>query len=258
MIPDAARTEVLRRIRAAESEHRVRVLLAVESGSRAWGFESPDSDFDARFIYVHERDWYLSIDDKRDVIEYPIVDDIDLNGWELRKALRLFRSSNPVFVEWIQSPIVYLEHESFAAKCRDLLPAVYSCLRGIHHYRSMAKGNYKGYLREALVPRKKYFYVLRPLLAVRWIETHGTPAPIEFHKLLPLLDGQHELVADIQRLLEQKRATPELGLAPQIASIHAFIEAELQRLEGLEPEPMQPSIDATGRLNELFAHYLRA
>lgn len=80
MIPIPVRAEILRRVRAAEAEHRVQVLLAVESGSRAWGFESPNSDFDARFIYVHERDWYLSIDDKRDVIEYPIVDDIDLNG----------------------------------------------------------------------------------------------------------------------------------------------------------------------------------
>jgi hypothetical protein len=256
MIPATVRTEILRRIHVAEAEHGVKVLLAVESGSRAWGFESPNSDFDARFIYVHERDWYLSIDDKRDVIEYPIVDDIDLNGWELRKALRLFRSSNPAFVEWIQSPIIYLEHGSFAPTCRDLLPAVYSCLRGIHHYRSMAKTNYRGYLREDLVPLKKYFYVLRPLLSVRWLEAYGRPAPIEFHKLLPLVDGEPDLIADIQRLLEQKRAAPEMGLAPQVPSIHAFIEAELQRLEALDLEPSQALDDATERLNELFTRCL--
>jgi len=258
MIPAPVRTEILRRIRAAEAEHRVRVLLAVESGSRAWGFESPNSDFDARFIYVHERDWYLSIDDKRDVIEYPIVDDIDLNGWELRKALRLFRGSNPAFIEWIQSPIVYLEHGSFAQACRDLLPTIYSCVRGIHHYRSMAKTNYRGYLREELVPLKKYFYVLRPLLSVRWLEAFGRPAPIEFHKLLHLVDGQSDLLADIQKLLEQKRAAPEMGLAPQVASIHAFIEAELQRLESLELDPSQPLDNATGHLNKLFARCLPA
>ncbi|MEZ5649585.1 MAG: nucleotidyltransferase domain-containing protein [Burkholderiaceae bacterium] len=258
MIPAPVRSEILRRIRTAEAEHGVHVLLAVESGSRAWGFESPNSDFDARFIYVHERDWYLSIDDKRDVIEYPIVDDIDLNGWELRKALRLFRNSNPAFVEWIQSPIVYREHGSFASACQELLPAVYSCLRGIHHYRSMAKTNYRGYLRENLVPLKKYFYVLRPLLSVRWLEAYGRPAPIEFHKLLPLVDEQPDLTVDIQRLLEQKRAAPEMGLAPQVPSIHAFIEAELNRLESLALEPSQPSSDATRRLNELFTRYLPA
>ena len=109
VIPAPARTEIQSRLRRAETEHEVRVLLAIESGSRAWGFASPDSDFDARFIYVNRMDWYLSIglEEQRDVIEYPIVDEMDINGWDLRKALRLFRGSNPGFVEWIQSPIVY-------------------------------------------------------------------------------------------------------------------------------------------------------
>lgn len=258
MIPEPVRTEILSRVHAAEAEHRVRVLLAVESGSRAWGFESPNSDFDARFIYVHDRDWYLSIDDQRDVIEYPIVDDIDLNGWELRKALRLFRSSNPAFVEWIQSPIVYLEQGPFAAACRSLLPEVYSCLRGIHHYRSMAKTNYRGYLRESLVPLKKYFYVLRPLLSVRWLQAYGRPAPIEFDKLLHLIDDQPELIADIHELLARKRSSPEMGLAPKVASIQQFIEAELQSLEAQKLEPSQPSSDVTERLNEVFLRCLPA
>ena len=256
MIPAPVRTEILRRVRAAEAEHRVQVLLAVESGSRAWGFESPNSDFDARFVYVHERDWYLSIDDKRDVIEYPIVDDIDLNGWELRKALRLFRNSNPAFVEWVQSPIVYLEHGPFAAACRSLLSAVYSCQRGIHHYRSMAKTNYRGYLREDMVPLKKYFYVLRPLLSVRWLEAYASPAPIEFSKLLHLIDGQSQLIGDIQELLAQKRASPEMGLAPQVASIHSFIEAEFLRLDAIDQEPAQPASKASERLNDLFVRCL--
>lgn len=178
MIPEPVRSEILRRIQGAEREHGVRVLLAVESGSRAWGFESPNSDYDVRFIYAHEVVWYLSVDleSKRDVIEYPIVDDIDLNGWDVRKALRLFARSNPAFVEWIQSPIVYMERGGFAASVRNLLPAVYSCISGVHHYRSMAQTNYRGYLKAGLVPLKKYFYVLRPLLSVRWLERHGKPA----------------------------------------------------------------------------------
>ncbi len=256
MIPVPVRTEILRRVRAAEAEHRVQVLLAVESGSRAWGFESPNSDFDTRFIYVHERDWYLSIDDKRDVIEYPIVDDIDLNGWELRKALRLFRNSNPAFVEWVQSPIVYLEHGPFAGACRSMLPAVYSCQRGIHHYRSMAKTNYRAYLREDMVPLKKYFYVLRPLLSVRWLEAYACPAPIQFGNLLHLIDGRTQLVEDIQELLQRKRAAPEMGLAPQVASIHSFIEGELLRLDTIDHEPAWSASEATEHLNELFVRCL--
>lgn len=254
MIPTSVREEILQRIHRAEEEHDVKVLLAVESGSRAWGFESVNSDYDARFIYVHRRDWYLSVglEEKRDVIEYPIVDDIDLNGWDLRKALRLFWKSNPAFVEWVQSPIIYAEHGCFARRVRELLPTVYSCVSGVHHYRSMAKTNFRGYLRAEQVPLKKYFYVLRPLLAVRWLERYGSAAPIEFAKLLHLIDDQPDLLADIHALLEKKRAAAELGLSAPVRSIDAFIEAELARLEGFniaqrERSDVLPSLDVVFR-----------
>ena len=253
MIPAPVREEIQRRIRRAEEEHDVKVVLAIESGSRAWGFESPNSDYDARFIYVHRRDWYLSVglEEKRDVIEYPIVDDIDLNGWDLRKALRLFWKSNPAFVEWVQSPLVYADHGGFAERVRALMPAVYSCVSGMYHYRSMAKTNYRGYLRGEEVPLKKYFYVLRPLLSVRWLERYGTAAPIEFAKLLHLIDDQPDLLADIDDLLEKKRAAPELGLAEPVHNINDFIEAELGRLERMNPL-VTPRGDVLSRLDEVF------
>jgi predicted nucleotidyltransferase len=238
LIPEDIQADIKARLAQAEQQHEVKVLLAVESGSRAWGFASPNSDYDARFIYVNRPEWYLSVglEEQRDVIEYPIVDDIDINGWDLRKALRLFWKSNPAFVEWIQSPIVYRQEGSFADAARNLLPQTYSCERGIHHYRSMAKTNYRGYLREDLVPLKKYFYVLRPLLAVRWLEQHGTPAPIEFQRLLSMIPAGDPLLDAINDLLALKRKSPELGLSPQIAPIHSFIEHELERLETVAPE----------------------
>ncbi len=258
MIPAPVREEILQRIRRAEDEHDVKVLLAVESGSRAWGFESPNSDFDARFIYAHRRDWYLSVglEEKRDVIEYPIVDDIDLNGWDLRKALRLFWKSNPAFIEWVQSPIVYAEHGGFAEHVRRLIPAVYSCVSGVHHYRSMAKTNYRGYLRGDEVPLKKYFYVLRPLLSVRWLERYGTSAPIEFAKLLHLIGDQPTLLAAIDELLARKRAAPELGLSAPVRSINDFIEAELERLEQINPQASSRG-EVLTRLDEVFHASLR-
>ena len=259
MIPPEVRAEILRRIGAAEEEHDVRVLLAVESGSRAWGFESPNSDYDARFIYVHRPDWYLSVglEERRDVIEYPIVDDIDLNGWDVRKALRLFWKSNPAFVEWIRSPIVYAERGAFAARVRELLPLVYSGASGVHHYRSMAKTNFRGYLQSDRVPLKKYFYVLRPLLAVRWLERYGTAAPIEFGQLLHLIEGNRALVADIEALLAHKRAAPESGLSSPVPSINAFIESELQRLESFDP-PASPRGEVLPKLDEVFHGSLRS
>jgi predicted nucleotidyltransferase len=157
-------------------------------------------------------------------------------------------------VEWIQSPIVYASHGRFAELARALLPQVYSCERGIYHYRSMAKTNYRGYLRAELVPLKKYFYVLRPLLAVRWLERYQQAAPIEFQRLLEMVEDSL-LLTDIHELLERKRATPELGRAPPIPRINAFIESELERLEHLKPPPWRPS-DVVPTLNAAFRELL--
>jgi predicted nucleotidyltransferase len=197
----------------------------------------------------------MDLEEKRDVIEYPIVDDIDLNGWDVRKSLRLFWKSNPAFIEWIQSSIVYIDSGSFRSRANALLPQVYNGVHGLYHYRSMAKTNYRGYLKADRVPLKKYFYALRPLLAVRWIERYRTAAPIEFHKLLHLLDDRPDLQRDIDALLEKKRAAPELGLADPVPSLNAFIEAELERLD----QPVVPHFERgrhTEHLNALFHEVL--
>jgi predicted nucleotidyltransferase len=252
-IPADIHAEIMRRLARTERDEGVRIILAVESGSRAWGFHSPNSDYDVRFIYMRPASSYLAVDleERRDVIEYPIVDDIDLNGWDLRKALRLFWKSNPAFMEWIQSPIVYREHGAFAQGARGLVDQVYSIERGIYHYRSMAKTNYRGYLLADMVPLKKYFYVLRPLLAVRWLERYGSAAPIEFGKLLHLIDDQPQLTQAIDALLRQKRDAPEMGLSPPVAMIHNFVESELARLEAMTP-PRDEHAKSLPMLNALF------
>jgi len=239
MIKQNIKKEILRRIKEAEEEHEVRVLYAIESGSRAWGFESPNSDYDVRFIYAHPKDWYVAVDleDKRDVIEYEIIDEIDINGWDVRKALKLFWKSNPAFVEWIQSPIIYIDDKKFAHKARQLLNDIYSVEKGIYHYRSMAKTNYRGYLKKDIVPLKKYFYVLRPLLSIMWLEKYRKPAPIEFEKLRSLIDSGSSLDIEIAKLLERKRKSLEKELLPAIPELNLFIEAELKRLENYQESP---------------------
>jgi predicted nucleotidyltransferase len=227
MIKESARAEIDRRLSHVEQEHNVRILYAVESGSRAWGFASPNSDYDVRFVYAHKPEWYLSVFPQRDVIEYPIVDDIDLSGWDVRKALQLFYKSNPSLVEWLQSPMVYRDDKTFAAALRELLKTSYSNPSGWHHYRSMARTNYRGYLREDTVPLKKYFYVLRPLLAMRWIETYKTAPPIEFEALLGLLNKEPEVRAAINELVARKMQALEKEIIPRNKTLTGFIEAEL-------------------------------
>ena len=253
MIEENIKKEILQRIKNAEKEHNVKVLYAVESGSRAWGFASPNSDYDVRFIYAHPQDWYLAVDleAKRDVIEYEIVDEIDINGWDIRKALQLFQKSNPAFIEWIQSPIVYIDDLTFAATARNLVSDIYSVEKGIYHYRSMAKTNYRGYLQQETVPLKKYFYVLRPLLSIMWLEKYQTPAPIEFEKLRSLIPAESSLNRQIAELLERKKKSLEKELAPAIPELNQFIESELERLENYRGTTEKNSAHMTA-LNSLF------
>ncbi|MEP1385040.1 MAG: nucleotidyltransferase domain-containing protein [Paraglaciecola sp.] len=252
-IAPEVRQEILRRIKSAESEHNVKVLYAIESGSRAWGFESPNSDYDVRFIYAHPKDWYVAVnlEDKRDVIEYPIVDEIDINGWDVRKALKLFWKSNPAMVEWLQSPIVYVDDNHFAQQAKNLITSVYSNAKGIYHYRSMAKTNYRGYLKNEMVPLKKYFYVLRPLLAIKWIEKYHEPAPIVFEQLRTLVADNKLLDAEISKLLERKRVSLEKEVAPAIPTLNKFIEDELERLESYGEKSNVRTADFDA-LNQLF------
>jgi predicted nucleotidyltransferase len=220
---------IRRELEALEKKAGITILLAVESGSRAWGFASQDSDYDVRFLYVRPKEAYLRLEPQRDVIEHLLNDVLDINGWDIGKALRLMHSSNPTLFEWLSSPIVYMERP-FAQQLRAASGAYFLAKPGLHHYLSMAGGNYREYLKGDSVRLKKYFYVLRPLLACRHILSRGTPPPMLFQTLLhSQMDSA--LIPVVERLMEQKRRTPELGEGPRIAALNDFIEAELPALE---------------------------
>jgi predicted nucleotidyltransferase len=241
-----------------EREEQVVICFAVESGSRAWGFPSTDSDYDVRFIYVHRPEWYLSIDleERRDVIERPVTDDVDLSGWDIRKALKLFRKSNPPLLEWLQCPIIYRERFSLARRLRALLSAFYSPRANFFHYLHTAQGNLREYLRGDTVWLKKYFYVLRPLLAVRWIERGLGPVPMEFRRLLDATITDPTLRHAIDDLLAAKTAGTELDRGPRIEPISHFIETEMARIESTA-EALESPAPPLESLNELFRETLQ-
>ena len=232
-VDDSVRQRILDELRAIERQHRVTILFACESGSRGWGFASPDSDYDVRFIYAHRLPWYVSVFPQRDVIERPIDDVLDVSGWDLRKALGLLHASNPTLIEWLRSPIIYHQHSDVMTAFNALAAQHFSRTRGWHHYVAMAKKTFRGYLQGDAVRTKKYLYVLRPLLAARWIErhAHGTP-PMPFVALAEaVLDPAHDaaLIAAINDLLAVKMRAGEAALGPRRAVLHAFIEQELAR-----------------------------
>lgn len=222
---------ILEKLKQIEAEHNVKVLFAVESGSRAWGFPSKDSDFDVRFVYVHEKDWYLSIDQKRDVIEYPINEMLDISGWDVKKALQLFAKSNPALLEWLRSPIVYFDLLTLSEELRNVGNDILSKKACIYHYLHMARGNYRDYLQHEEVKIKKYFYVLRPLLACMWIEKFQEIPPILFDDLLKI-EGLDELfLEEVMKLLERKKQGEELDLEPRKKVLNDFIEEKLEFFE---------------------------
>jgi len=241
-----------------ERRENVHIVYVCESGSRAWGFPSEDSDYDVRFIYVRPHDWYLSIDveRRRDVIEEPIVDELDVNGWDIRKALQLLAKSNPPLMEWLDSPIVYLERTPIAAMLREAVATFYSPKACFYHYYTIARNTTESKLRSEMVRHKSYFYALRPLLACRWIEADLGVVPIEFGTLVERVVDDAELREEIDRLLAWKRAGGEKDLGPGIPAISSFIERELARL-GPVGEGISPTKATIDRLNDLFREAVR-
>ncbi|KQW45316.1 MULTISPECIES: nucleotidyltransferase domain-containing protein [unclassified Roseateles] len=226
-VSDEMRATVIENLAALERQHQVKVLFACESGSRGWGFASPDSDYDVRFVYINRLPWYLTVEPGRDVIEQPISGELDINGWDLRKTLQLLRESNPTLLEWLRSPIVYQQEADWVARLRTLAEEGFSPVRGYHHYVSMARKNLREHLYGEAVRYKKYLYVLRPLLAARWIrEGRGVP-PMRFAELASQILTDSAVLTEVNALLEVKMRAGESATSPRWVGIHDFIEAEL-------------------------------
>jgi predicted nucleotidyltransferase len=241
-IDPAIRAEILTRLAQIELEQGVRILYACESGSRGWGFASPDSDYDVRFIYAHPLDWYLRVSPERDVIELPISDVLDINGWELKKALGLLKKGNATLIEWLDSPVTYRQESRFLAAMREVARSTWQPERSFYHYLHMARGNYREYLQGELVRHKKYLYVLRPILAALWIEKGRGIPPMRFQALVDGLVTDPELRQAIDALLAKKRRAGETEYGSRLSVLNAFIDAELKRLTDI-PLPAREPVD---------------
>ena len=248
--------EIKNELHRLEAQHDIKILYAVESGSRAWGFASVDSDWDVRYIYIHKLDWYLKIDEQKDSQEEILPNDIDLSGWELKKALRLFRKSNPPLLEWLSSPMVYMEQFSTADKLRDLMTKFFNPKSCLYHYLHMAVGNYKDYLQRDMVRSKRYFYVLRPILACDWIMRTNKMPPMEFSKLLESEVTNTNLKSEIESLLERKISGEELDDQPKIQIINDFLDEKIKFYSEFVKSIDKIEQPATSLLDNLFRETL--
>jgi len=262
--------EIIEKLRWLEKDKDVKIIYACEAGSRAWGFASDNSDWDVRFLYVKPLSWYVSINEKqRDVIEYVNKgNDLDIVGWDIRKALRLLKKSNPALLEWLNSPIQYIKDDSLQ-DLQDAASIYYSPKSLLWHYLHMARGNVREYLRgKDQVWLKKYLYVVRPLMACNWIEQHNGIPPVNFETLL--FEGWNDrfsydkdfgnLWEDINDLVLRKKQGDELSYGPIIPSIQFFIETEIERLNSKEAQeqwPQHPTPKSARVLDVLFRNMLR-
>ncbi len=234
------RKEIQDNLDAIEDRCHVKILLAVESGSRAWGFASPDSDYDVRFIYMREPEDYLRIDPMKSVIEWKLDEVLDINGWDLTKSLQAFAKGNPNILEWSGSPIVYRKSELWDPICETGL-RYFSEKAALCHYYGTANSTFHESLTGETVRYKKYFYALRPLLCCRWVERYHEVPPVLFSELLKLFQVADEgfpanLSGEIQLLLERKAVSEEKDLNPHMPAILDFIRNECIRQKRISEE----------------------
>ena len=242
-------------------DHAVRLPLAIESGSRAWGFPSPDSDYDCRFIFVRAQDDYLSLHPKRDVIETPPDGVLDVNGWDLAKALRLMLKGNAVVLEWLRSPVAYRcdvqFRDAFLALAQDCADRR---LIG-RHYLHLGERQRRTYFGDGKsVALKKLFYALRPAAALRWLRLHPDEAvpPMHFPTLMAECAPGAEVAAVTADLMARKAETRELGEGPLPEPIAGFIAEEFAAAqEAFETGSVRPSRAARAKADAFFRDVVR-
>lgn len=237
-----------------EKENHIRILYACESGSRAWGFPSPDSDFDVRFIYARKKNDYLSIHEINDVIDLPVNEVLDIGGWDVKKALKLFLKSNGPLYEWLQSPIVYMDESGFATALQQLMPKYFSLRSAGNHYLSMAINTVNNDLQGEQIKMKRYFYALRSALACKWIVERQTVPPMEFGELRILVDGK-SFQSDIDELLKLKAVSDEKTIIKPFPVLDDWLNETLTMCKELMsqiPSNRQPADE----LNAIFRKYI--
>ncbi|MDE6387268.1 MAG: nucleotidyltransferase domain-containing protein [Lachnospiraceae bacterium] len=248
------KAEIVSKLAAIEEKEKVKILYAVESGSRAWGVASPDSDYDVRFIYVRTKEDYLSVQEKRDVIEWQLDDVLDINGWDLKKTLVQFHKGNATLFEWANSPIIYRitdEWRDIYESCKQY----FSEKTALYHYYGTANSTFKQYLQSEEVKYKKYVYALRPLLACKYIEDQHRVPPVMFDNLLRQ-SLPKELSMEIEKMLEIKTKGDEIDLNPKMPVIQKFIEDEIARYERILKSMPDDRNPEWGTLDNVFLRIL--
>lgn len=206
---------IMQKLKETERNYEVKIPFAIESGSRGWGFASQDSDYDCRFIYVHRKDWYLSVLEKKDIIEYAADEIFDVNGWDLKKVLQHIMKSNAVMFEWLSSNELYIKEDYVATQLQTLANKFFNPIAVSYHYLSIAKNKLGEILSEDEAKLKKYFYILRPIANLEYIFKYMKMPYMEYDRTLAEINLDKAILAEIQELQRIKIDSDESFKIPQ-------------------------------------------
>ncbi|WP_158706888.1 nucleotidyltransferase domain-containing protein [Candidatus Phycorickettsia trachydisci] len=246
LISHEAKLHIQNKLQQVAKEQDVQILLAVESGSRAWGFPSKDSDYDVRFIYVRKKNTYLSVKNYRDVIEVPVLYDevlgvpFDLNGWDIRKALQLALKSNPVLIEWLVSPVCYMSDFNIITKIKTFAQKIANLHTFCYHYHNVAKNSWQQ-IQESpeQVRLKLYCYALRPILVLQWMLIHQQTPPMHMQALCNGVNADHKLLEEIKDLINKKLIANEKDLIKRNFILDSYISHILENKAGYSKEILE-------------------
>ncbi len=244
--------KIVKLLEDIEKQNNIKIIYAIESGSRGWGFASKDSDYDVRFIYVRPEDQYLTVFEHEDFIELPIDEVLDVNGWDLKKALKLLYKSNPPLLEWMTSPIIYKQEEEIVAKLRQLSNDFFSPVSTVYHYISLAKRTYQEIGLNTDIKLKKLFYILRPLMACKWIEENASMAPMHFESMITKLDIEISVLNEIQKLIAEKKISTEKDLIKVPENLMEYIKLQISHYDQYVKELKYEKNRKVEDLNKFF------
>ena len=220
---------IISKLKEVAAEHTIKMLFACESGSRGWQFASTDSDYDVRFIYTRPYKYYLSVQERKYDLHFPITDELDMYGWDIRKVLQLIYKSNTTPFEWLQSPIVYIQNEEFQKAIWQLCQHYFSQRSNMHHYLGIARGALDAIAQDGEMKIKKLFYVLRPLLAAKWCWLQNGIAPMSIEPLMAILPTR--LQTEVYDLIKIKATAAESFAITISAGLQSFINDEMSNLQ---------------------------
>lgn len=255
-------TTIEQELKLIESRHGVKIIYACESGSRAWGFASNDSDYDIRFIYVRpikdyfqvvrEHDTYINRNNDERLKNLEKTDDLDFVGHDIQKALYLISKGNPDVISWLFSPIVYYSFETLEKKIKEQAFYFFKSKAGIYHYNHMARRNFNQYIDTEEPSMKKYLYVVRPVLACMWILDRSSPPPVDFSELYMNMKGllSKEVIKEIDHLLKEKKKGLEKSTIKKLPALDKFLGEQIKIFDEIGEFPTYPKM--YGQLNDLL------